>query len=408
MKLNVIDDVESKVQILEARLRVVDKQSLEISQSTGRVLAQAIENFRDSPPLDVSAMDGYAFRWEDLNGLASEENLGKLSLPVLAVATAGSKPLAMTSGVAVRIFTGGVVPEGAQVVIPRERCIEQADRVAVNMPVQEIKLGWNIRRQGENARQGDIGLQPGCLIDGPRMSSLVSMNRASHVDVYRKLRVTIINTGDELMNVADPIEPWQIRDSNGPLLESMLQCCPWVQWSRVSAKDDLEEIQSELQKALAQSDAVILTGGVSMGDTDHVPAAVRNSQAEVLFHRLAIRPGAPILGAATPHGQLVLGLPGNPVSVAVTFRRFGLRLLRRMAGFLNGTRFMKLEVSGGDDKTLHLVWYRLVQLQDDGTVRLLPNQGSGDIRALGDSSGFIEVPPERVSKGQFPYFDWSF
>ncbi|MFM8399720.1 MAG: molybdopterin-binding protein, partial [Pirellula sp.] len=124
-----------------------------------------------------------------------------------------------------------------------------------------------------------------------------------------------------------------------------------------------------------------------MGDTDHVPAAVRNSQAEVLFHRLAIRPGAPILGAATPHGQLVLGLPGNPVSVAVTFRRFGLQLLRRMAGFSNGTKFMKLELSGGDDKTLHLVWYRLVQLQDDGTVRLLPNQGSGDIRALGDSSG---------------------
>ena len=123
MKLNVIDDVESKVQILEARLRVVEKQSLEISQSTGRVLAQAIENFRDSPPLDVSAMDGYAFRWEDLNGLASKENLGKLSLPVLAVATAGSKPLAMTSGVAVRILTGGVVPEGAQGVIPRDRCI---------------------------------------------------------------------------------------------------------------------------------------------------------------------------------------------------------------------------------------------------------------------------------------------
>jgi molybdopterin molybdotransferase len=407
MKLNVIDDVESKVQRLEARLRVVDKQTEEISKVTGRVLAQPIENFRDSPPLDVSAMDGYAFGWDDLSKLASQENMGRLTLPVAAVATAGSKPLTIGSEVAVRIFTGGVVPLGAQVVIPRERCIEDPDRVAVNMPIQQIKLGWNIRRQGENARQGETGLQPGCLIDGPRMSSLVSMNRDSLIEVYRKLRVTIINTGDELMQVADPIEPWQIRDSNGPLLESMLESCPWVQWDRVSAKDDLQEIQRELEKALDRSDAVILTGGVSMGDTDHVPAAVRNSQAEVLFHRLPIRPGAPILGSATPDGQLVLGLPGNPVSVAVTFRRFGLQLLRRMAGFSNGPKFMKLDLTAGDEKTLHLVWYRLVELQHDGTVKLVTNQGSGDIRALGVSSGFIEVPPETVSKGQFPYFDWS-
>lgn len=408
MPLNVIDDVESKVMILGSRLRIVDKESVEISQATGRVLAQAIENFRDSPPLDVSAMDGYAFRWDDLTKLASQENIGKLCLPVAGVATAGSEPLEIKSEVAMRVFTGGVVPLGAQVVIPRERCIEHPDSVAVNMPIQQIKLGWNIRRQGENARKGDIGLQPGCLIDGPRMSSIVSMNREPQVEVYRKLRVTIINTGDELMRVGEPIEPWQIRDSNGPLLESMLQSCPWVEWNRVCAKDDLHEIQQSLKLALDKSDAVIFTGGVSMGDTDHVPAVVRHSGAEVLFHRLAIRPGAPILGAASPTGQLLLGLPGNPVSVAVTFRRFGLQLLRRMAGFSKDAKRLLLNLENGDDKTLHLIWYRLVDLQADGTLRLVANQGSGDIRALGDSSGFIEIPPETASTGRFPYFDWRF
>jgi molybdenum cofactor synthesis domain-containing protein len=239
------------------------------------------------------------------------------------------------------------------------------------------------------------------------MSSLVSMSRESQIEVYRKVRVTIINTGDELLQMDAPIEPWQIRDSNGPLLESMLGACPWIEWTRTSAKDDLGEIESKLAEALQVSDAVIFTGGVSMGDTDHVPAAVKGSGAEVLFHRLAIRPGAPILGAASHAGQLILGLPGNPVSVAVTFRRFGMPLLERLGGRTWGQRHLKAELANGDDKTLNLVWYRLVHFQSDGRVLLLPNQGSGDIRSLGLSDGFVEIPPETHSKGTFRYFDWA-
>jgi molybdopterin molybdotransferase len=412
MQLNILDELQTKHLLLGARLRVVEPERIEVSQATGRILARPILNFRDSPALDISAMDGYAFRYSELENRllrpdSDQAQAGGDCFEVTGVAAAGARRLVLSPDTAIRIFTGGVVPQGADVVIPRERCREESDRVWVTIPLDQIPLGWNIRRQGENAKQDEVGLQAGCCIDGPRMSSIVSMNREAQIDVSRKVRVTIINTGDELMGMDSPIEAWQIRDSNGPLLESMLRACPWIEWNRVSARDDLSEIQTRLKEALDVSDAVLLTGGVSMGDTDHVPAAVRHCRAEVIFHRLAIRPGAPVLGAVGSEGQLIMGLPGNPVSVAVTFRRLGLELLDRMARRVSGRKKWKIQVAGSDSKTLGLVWYRLVQIQADGTALLLSNQGSGDIRSLGLSDGFIEVPPGSLSQGMFPFYDWN-
>ena len=412
MQLNILDELQTKHLLLESRLRVVEHERIEVSQATGRILARPILNFRDSPALDISAMDGYAFRYSELANRLPRTNsdqaqAGGDCFEVTGVAAAGACRLVLGPDTAIRIFTGGVVPQGADVVIPRERCREESDRVWVTISLDQIPHGWNIRRQGENAKQDEVGLQAGCCIDGPRMSSIVSMNREAQIDVSRKVRVTIINTGDELMGMDSPIEPWQIRDSNGPLLESMLRACPWIEWNRVSARDDLSQIQTRLNEALDVSDAVLLTGGVSMGDTDHVPAAVRSCGAEVIFHRLAIRPGAPVLGAVGSEGQLIMGLPGNPVSVAVTFRRLGLELLDRMARRVSGRRKWKLQVAGSDSKTLGLVWYRLVQIQADGTALLLANQGSGDIRSLGLSDGFIEVPPGSLSQGMFAFYDWN-
>ena len=412
MQLNILDELQTKHLLLGARLRVVEPERIEVSQATGRILARPILNFRDSPALDISAMDGYAFRYSELENRllrpdSDQAQAGGDCFEVTGVAAAGARRLVLSPDTAIRIFTGGVVPQGADVVIPRERCREESDRVWVTIPLDQIPLGWNIRRQGENAKQDEVGLQAGCCIDGPRMSSIVSMNREAQIDVSRKVRVTIINTGDELMGMDSPIEAWQIRDSNGPLLESMLRACPWIEWNRVSARDDLSEIQTRLKEALDVSDAVLLTGGVSMGDTDHVPAAVRHCRAEVIFHRLAIRPGAPVLGAVGSEGQLIMGLPGNPVSVAVTFRRLGLELLDRMARRVSGRKKWKIQVAGSDSKTLGLVWYRLVQIQADGTALLLDNRGSGDIRSLGLSDGFIEVPPGSLSQGMFPFYDWN-
>jgi molybdopterin molybdotransferase len=218
--------------------------------------------------------------------------------------------------------------------------------------------------------------------------------------------VSIINTGDELIEAGEPVQPWQIRDSNGPLLHTMLAANSWITVRRIQAKDDAEEIKNRIAEALNQSDAILLTGGVSMGDTDHVPGAIQATLSEIVFHKLPIRPGKPILGAVGPRGQLIMGLPGNPVSVAVTFRRFAYPLLCHVSG-QSGLKFsFSAQVHSSDEKTLDLVWFRLVTFKEPGIAEILSNQGSGDLAALGRSHGFVEIPSGATSNGSFQFYDW--
>lgn len=410
MALNVVEPIETKLGLLADAVGKVEVETVRVEASTGRILGQDILNFRDSPASDVSAMDGYAFSWQDI--VSSEGSGDELRLAVRRVAAAGAPLLRMERGEAIRIFTGGVVPEGAGVVIPREVCRELQDEVAVQFPVKGLKEGWNIRRRGENATLGSVALHRGVLIDGPKLASIVSSVAENRVEVYRKVRVRILNTGDELLRVGEPIEPWQIRDSNGPFLEGMLSRCGWVQWDRRIVRDDRSEVHAAVEQAMREVDAVLITGGVSMGDTDHVPGAVSSSGGKIIFHRLPIRPGAPILGATSERGQLVMGLPGNPMSVAVTFRRFAWPLLRRLGGFDLGNGWgagaaaIRGILNEGDEKTLHLHWYRLVQVKGDGCLELVGHQGSGDVIAMGRSDGFIEVPAGQATAGEFRYFAW--
>jgi molybdopterin molybdotransferase len=402
MSLPIVDQIQNKFGLLHAALKPVGIESIDIAQCTGRVLAQDVVNFRDSPAMDLSAMDGYAFRWDDL---LTE---GEAEYPVNGVAPAGSSPLRLSSRESIRIFTGGVVPENADVVIPREQCLESGQRVAIKFPVAGLKRGWNIRRQGENCRIGSLSLGPQQFIDAPRLSSIVSMHGDVNLTVYKKVRVTVLNTGDELLGVGEPIEPWKIRDSNGPFLEAMLSRCPWIQWVRKTVRDNALDVQHALREAVDDSDAVLLTGGVSMGDTDHVPEAVTQCGGQIVFHRLPIRPGAPILGATTSRGQLIMGLPGNPVSVAVTFRRFAWQLLRRIGGAdLRGAGAIRVPFLDTDPKTLHLQWFRLVKLDSEGGLVFVGNQGSGDVAALGLSDGFIEVPAGEPSNGNLLFYAWN-
>ena len=399
MQLPLVDALQAKIDALRQRLRIVPAEQIDLADCCGRILAEPVVAFRDSPAVDLSAMDGYAMR-------LSDASLG--TLPVVGVASAGAIPLECPPGKTVRIFTGGAIPRYADCVIPREQCVEAPEQVQMTVPVASLRIGQNIRRRGENAQKGTCILEPGRLLDGPAISSLISLCGTDRVPVHRHVRIAILNTGDELVEPGTILQDWQIRDSNGPLLAAMLSGNAWAQSRRSRVPDDPARIRIALSQAFDDSDAVILTGGVSMGDTDHVPQAIVDCGGEILFHRIAIRPGKPLLGGVGPHGQLVMGLPGNPVSVAVTFRRYALGLLHTAAG-LRTTReaAVRVSVDSSDSKTLPLLWFRLVQLGDQGTASILPSQGSGDLVSLGLSDGFIEVPPGVESKGDFPFFPWS-
>lgn len=392
-----LDVIEAAIAKLIKQLACVGTETVAIGQVAGRVLGQPLLADRDSPPLDVSAMDGYAIRIEDAStGI----------IPVSGVAAAGSQPPELLPGHAVRIFTGAPVPAGAECVVMREHTEETPDSIRLCPQPRPLTAGAHIRRQGENIRQGDEVLPAGYLASSSAMASIASFG-VSEVEVRRRVRVSILNTGDELVAAGEHAEPWQIRDSNGPTLESWIRNNPWLQLqNRIQVRDEPQFVESALREAADHSDAVILTGGVSMGDADYVPGAIESLGGEIVFHRLPLRPGKPILGAVLD-GKLVLGLPGNPQSVAVTSRVFGDPLLRHMAGMQSSCAVRpKVQLQADDGKRLDLTWFRLVEVDGAGDVTFVETRGSGDPVALARSVGFVEIPPGEGGPGPWRFYRW--
>lgn len=398
MSLPQVDSLHAAVGNLAKLLDTVDTEYIPAGESAGRVLAEPLKADRDSPALSVSAMDGYALRFQDIS---------QSPLPVRATTTAGAAPTHVEPGTAVRIFTGGAVPRGADLVIKREDTIESPEQVTICVSSDALQAGLNVRRQGENVLRGSEVLPAGTVVDAAAMAAVASF-AGTEIGVRKRVRVSLLNTGDELAQPGQAVEDWQIRDSNGPMLEAWLSSLPWLECvRRLQVADRLEEVQETLTAAVQDSHAVILTGGVSMGDTDYVPEAIERLGGSTVFHRLPIRPGRPVLGAQVD-GKLILGLPGNPVSVAVTSRVIGLPLLKQLAG-LNPIMqpLAKVSVTDADDATLPLVWYRLVQVDANGAVRYAQTRGSGDLVSLAQSSGFVQVPAGASGPGPWPLYRWT-
>jgi molybdopterin molybdotransferase len=370
-------------------LQPVSVESIAQHTAMGRVLAERIVTDRPSPPLDVSAMDGFALRLDDLT-----------LEPIIICGTslAGHAAPELIAGQAVRIFTGAPVPTGADIVLKREDTLEQPQKFEIKVELSSIRKGQNIRSAGENAVVGSEVLAAGVVIEAAHMVALATFAPAE-LNVFRRVRTAIVNTGDELIEGGAPALPWQIRDSNGPLLEALIRNRAWLQLaSRSRVADQADALKSHLAEQLESTDAILLTGGVSMGDTDHVPQVLRELGATIVFHKLPIRPGKPILGAIGPQGQAIIGLPGNPVSVAATALRIAFPVLKHLAGFRDtAPQFTPVELIEPDQKSIPLHWYRPVQFyrsfsSERPQVRLTPNLGSGDVVALSASEAFIEIP----------------
>ena len=240
------------------------------------------------------------------------------------------------------------------------------------------------------------------------MSAVASV-AGPQLNVHRKVRVAIVNTGDELVSPGQPAADWQIRDSNGPTLAATLMRAEWLKvCARVRAADQLSSISETLSNLLPAVDAIVVTGGVSMGDADHVPAAIEKLGGKIVFHRLPIRPGKPVLTALAPEGKVIIGLPGNPVSVAVTATVIALPLLRMLSGLSELIPAQpRVLISNSDDKQLNLQWYRLVEVTAGGEVRLVEHRGSGDLIALAHSVGFVTIPAGLTGPGPWPLTLWT-
>lgn len=393
------DHPDEAIRRLADQLSIVSAENI-TGDCTGRVTSADILADRDSPAADVSAMDGYAIRLADLE--TSED------ISVEGESVPGAPPPAMPASGVIRIFTGAIVPSGCDAVVKREDTIESAQTIRLSDSAMRTSIGEHIRRAGENAVEGSTVVPRGTLITSAVRATMANFG-ADNPEVFSRVRVTVLTTGDEVGSF-DRVEPkpWQLRNSNQVAVASLLSNKIWIHARPpIHGKDDREKLASTLAEQLKASDAIIMTGGVSMGDYDFVPDIIRDVGGKIIFHGLPIRPGKPILGAATMDGKLILGLPGNPVSATVGCHRFAIPLLARMSGqvnWLSSNPMIYLDNAG--DKTIPLHWFRLVRVIDHGKAQPIESKGSGDLVSLGQSSGFVEMPQNAKGAGPWPYHAW--
>lgn len=387
----------------EDALTVIAGQSEPLSPVTkpaqevlGMICAQSVTSEATVPPFANSAMDGFAVRSAMLVASASPE--APLRLPVIGSTVAGDLPSQGTEG-AWEIMTGAPVPEGYDAVIKIEDVkITKHDKdnrpteIAVSAPVT---TGQNIRKAGEDIRPGDAILNAGDRISPTRIMALATVGK-SHLPVYPKPRVTVISTGKEIIDdPAIPLKPGQIRNSNSPYLLSMLEQMNAAAGYAGIIHDEPEIFENRMRDLLPQADVIISTGAVSAGRHDFIPESLRRLGAEILFHKVAIRPGKPILYARFPNGAHYFGLPGNPVSAAVGLRFFVAPLLRQITGQPPETPLAAiLESDAGKKPDLCFFQKAFSYLGGDQRlyVRILPGQESFKIHPLLEANCWAVLP----------------
>lgn len=374
-------------------------QQVSLTDAIDRVLAKPICADRDSPAADVSAMDGYAIRL----GLLADRG----DIPVRGECVPGAPPPSMPEDGVLRIFTGAVVPAGCDAVVKREETVESTESIVWQETALTTTSGANIRRAGENTRRGDVVLDQGCRITAADCAALASFGQ-TEIPVFAPVPVSILTTGNEVLTADANPEPWQLRNSNRAAIEALLGLHRWIDRPiHEHVRDDRASLTAALHEQLSRSQAVILTGGVSMGDYDYVPDVIEDVGGTIVFHRLPLRPGKPILAATTADGKLILGLPGNPVSATIGCQRFAIPLLARLSGQLSWSpRQPRVWIENATTDTLPLFWLRPVSIRVTGDAELIESKGSGDLVALTKSSGFVEIPPGASGPGPWAYYSW--
>ena len=385
---------------LLSQIQPVETESIPLDQSPGRILAQAITADRASPAVDVSSMDGYAVRLADL---ATAE------LPIVGEVRIGREPPVLPAGACVRIVTGGAIPSGADAVIKREDVAEHPDRITLPRATR-IQSGQNIRRAAENLVSGATVARGGQPIT-PVVAAALATFGVAMPTVFRRVRLAVLTTGDEVVPPHASPSPWQLRDSNASTLRAMFQPLPFVELWHHHIPDDAGAMRAAVESSLATSDALMLTGGVSMGHRDYVADALEQAGVRTVFHGLPQKPGKPVLAGIAPGRRPVLALPGNPVSVVVTARRLAVPAIFARAGCQGSTALRAsashvVTLTNPDGVTIPLWHHRPVRLTTHGQAELLGSRSSGDVPGAANTDGFVEVPPGQQGPGPWPFYSW--
>ncbi|SOZ35164.1 Molybdopterin molybdenumtransferase [Cupriavidus neocaledonicus] len=387
--------------LLGAARPLAQAETIDTLAANGRVLAAAVTSTLRVPPADNTSMDGYALR-------AAEVPAEGTRLRVSQRIPAGHVGTALEPGTAARIFTGGLIPPGADAVVMQEQCTVEGDDVIVNHVPQS---GAWVRRAGEDIEAGSVILPAGTRLTPQALGLAASVGQAK-LEVVRRVRVAVFFTGDELAMPGEPLKPGAIYNSNRFTLRGLLENLGCEVSDFGIVPDTLAATRETLRRAAQGHDLIITSGGVSVGEEDHIKPAVE-AEGRLDMWQIAIKPGKPLAFGQVGSGSepaFFLGLPGNPVSSFVTFLLFVRPFILRLQGVAEVTpRRLPLradfELKQGDRRNEFL----RARLNAEGGLDLFPNQSSGVLTSTVWGDGLIDNPPNQaIARGdtvQFIPFD---
>lgn len=393
--------------LIQAAVRPMRTERIPVHQALGRIIAANVQATIAIPPADNSAMDGYAIR------LADVENHTNTALTIQQRCYAGDTPEDLKPGQAIRLFTGSLMPKGADTVVIQEHCIEENNAVTIQkLPA----LHANVRLKGEDMSQGKTVILKGKPLNSGHIAILASQG-ITEVDVYPIPKVGILTTGDELTEPGKPLKEGQIYNSNAPMLAALVQQLHGNVHLMLHAYDTLEDIQQALTTLCKECDLVLTVGGVSVGDKDLVKPAIEGLGGEMNLWKVKMKPGKPV-ALAHLHNTPIVGLPGNPVSAYAVFTLMVSPMLRVIQGRRRATPrvfYGKMDT----DQRFHGQREDFIRVQArpeaDGTLHLTPHaqQGSGIISSLAWATGLARIPVNtEIKQGDtVAYYDfrhWGF
>ena len=365
----------------------LNSEIIPISESINRIVSTDIRAIVNDPGFDNSAMDGFAVIHSDTTSPPSK-------LSIIGSLMAGSSDNhKLSSGQAIRIMTGAPIPQGADSIIPIEACTVNGDEVILNQPSKP----HFIRKLGENFAKGQIIFSPGEVMS-PEKIALCAAAGVAKISVFKKLRIAVISTGDELKSLDQKLEHGQIYESNSYGLAALVSIYGHDATRFPNVVDDLDTLRNTLNKAAENHDCIITSGGVSMGDKDFV-RILMEQEGEIKFWRVKMRPGSPpIFGSWNK--VPIFGLPGNPVSSHVVFRAIVGKWLTSLTNSADINNRQINAILAEDIKTQEgFTTFRRVELFVEGDVtfaRLKGHQGSGNIAGIAMSDGLTIIEPDEM------------
>jgi molybdopterin molybdotransferase len=370
---------------IAATLAVAATERVRLPACVGRVLREPVHAERDAPPFDRVTMDGIAI---------TSDSLGRRDFRIAGVQAAGQQPLSLPSPAdCIEVMTGAMLPSGCDTIVPVERLTVANGRATIDAAYAP-KAGQFVHRQAADAQSGDRLLAPGIRLGAPEIAIAASAGLTA-LEVSRLPRIAIVSTGDELIEPGQPIAAHQVRRSNAYGLAAALRGAGFEPATDLHLPDDPKTLETGLARVLDQHDVLVLSGGVSAGRFDHVPAALAAQGVRKVFHRVSQRPGRPMWFGTRAGSTLVFALPGNPVSVLVCLVRYVIpALILRSGAALPPRANFSLSREYPFPAPLSCFLPVSLRYDSDGTNRAEPRPtgGSGDFISLAGTDGFVELP----------------